>query len=261
MADKTIQTTVVIALCLFAGWLDAPGAGGGGGRGGGGCGGGYRCHNHGHNHHRDGSNSSTPPWVNNIILAVLGGIVVVIALVSCVSKCKRVEEEDHNDGQNPGNSLQQDADDDWLTRIGTDHGGDARNVAQDEASEGATQENVFVSGDYSGSYEQYGKKYGMYRFKLSFDDSMVSGSGCDCVGSYNVNGKYSEVTRMMTIYKTYILGTGDPSENLGHSVRVQLEWIRERGQFEGKWCVNVPNYSGNGMWYIKRCVDDVKPPT
>jgi hypothetical protein len=48
----------------------------------------------------------------------------------------------------------------------------------------------------------------------------------------------------VSVSKTYIRGTGNPSENLGHSVSIQLRRSRDRGRFAGSFHVPVNNSRG-----------------
>lgn len=50
----------------------------------------------------------------------------------------------------------------------------------------------------------------------------------------------------MGLTKTYRLGTGNPVENLGHDVTIQVEWNRYSQQFTGKWYVRTAKYHGSG---------------
>jgi len=55
----------------------------------------------------------------------------------------------------------------------------------------------------------------------------------------------------MGLTKIYQYGTGNPLENLGHSVIIQLEWNRYTNQFEGKWYVRTAKFSGSGIFTLK----------
>ena len=118
-----------------------------------------------------------------------------------------------------------------------------------------TVRKVFIDGAYYGHYKQYGRKYTMRSFELQFNNNIVCGCGVDSVGSYLIKGIYSEKTQRMSLNKTYIEGTGNPEENLGHTVRVRLEYDTESNQFIGKWCVKTLRYNGNGVWIISKLKD------
>ncbi|CAF1532266.1 unnamed protein product, partial [Rotaria sordida] len=62
----------------------------------------------------------------------------------------------------------------------------------------------------------------------------VAGSGTDDVGTFTIDGIYSSKTHRIGLTKTYQRGTGNPSENLGHRVIIQLTWNAQNNQFKGK---------------------------
>eukprot|EP01084_Bolivina_argentea_P155036 270214_1 len=116
----------------------------------------------------------------------------------------------------------------------------------------------FIDGLYDGFYFQYDKKYLMDEVKLIFDGmGSVKGSGTDGVGDYNINGIYSENTARMQLNQIYIEGTGDLSENFGHTVKIRLEYNTAKKQFMGSWYVNTGKYEDTGKWVIQRSgIDD-----
>ena len=100
----------------------------------------------------------------------------------------------------------------------------------------------------------------MKNFILRFEEGRVSGNGADKVGVYTIEGVYSEKTRRMGLDKKYILGTGDPKENLGHTVKIRLnshahfcDFNEEKSAFSGDWYVKTHKYEGCGDWFISRC--------
>ncbi|CAF3595305.1 unnamed protein product [Adineta steineri] len=111
----------------------------------------------------------------------------------------------------------------------------------------------FQSGTWSGQYYQYGGWHGPYRCSLSFNSQLmnVSGSGVDDIGSFTIDGTYSNETHRIGLTKQYQLGTGDPSQNLGHQVIIQLTWNEKNNQFEGKWYVQTKKYHGDGKFQLK----------
>ena len=113
--------------------------------------------------------------------------------------------------------------------------------------------NPFIDGNFSGYYKQYGKNYPIKNFELRFVDGMVSGNGEDKVGEYIIKGKYSEQTQRMALDKEYILGTGDPKENLGHTVNIRLEYNGNKSEFCGDWYVKTYKYEGSGEWVLRLC--------
>ena len=110
---------------------------------------------------------------------------------------------------------------------------------------------VFQSGPWDGQYFQNNKWHGPYRVDLSFDAGLrVTGSGVDDVGSYSVDGIYSTESCRIGLTKTYHLGTGNPLQNLGHNVTIQLEWNKMNNQFEGKWYVRTNKYNGENNFKL-----------
>ncbi|CAF5056870.1 unnamed protein product, partial [Rotaria sp. Silwood1] len=53
------------------------------------------------------------------------------------------------------------------------------------------------------------------------------------------------------ITKQYKRGTGDPHENLGHQVKIDLKWNDQTQQFDGQWTVRTSNYSGQDKFELK----------
>ena len=54
--------------------------------------------------------------------------------------------------------------------------------------------------------------------------SIMNDHGKDDVGAFVVDGMYSSETQQITLTKVYKRGTGDPTENFGHKVAIQLTW-------------------------------------
>ncbi|CAF3818605.1 unnamed protein product [Adineta steineri] len=96
---------------------------------------------------------------------------------------------------------------------------------------------LFQSGTWESQYYQYNKWHGPHQVELFFDmhQMKITGSGSDDVGLYSIDGIYSTQTRRIGLTKTYLSGSGNISQNLGHNVIIQLEWNRDNNQFEGKW--------------------------
>ena len=113
--------------------------------------------------------------------------------------------------------------------------------------------NAFQSGTWSSRYFQYGRWNGPYKFSLSFDsESMkVTGSGSDNIGAFTIDGSYSMTTHRIGLTKQYQAGTGNPKENLGHQVTIQLTWNDQNRQFEGKWYVQTSKYHGEDKFELK----------
>jgi hypothetical protein len=79
----------------------------------------------------------------------------------------------------------------------------------------------------------------------------ITGSGTDDVGTFTVDGIYSVKTSRVGLTKRYQAGTGDPSENLGHQVTIQLTWNTQNNRFEGKWYVQTSKYHGENKFELK----------
>ncbi len=112
---------------------------------------------------------------------------------------------------------------------------------------------IFRSGIWASQYHQYRAWHGPDQLSLSFDpQSMkVTGSGSDNIGTFTIDGVYSTTTHRMGLTKKYQSGTGNPSENLGHEVTIQLAWNEQNHQFEGKWFVQTTKYRGDGKFELK----------
>jgi hypothetical protein len=113
--------------------------------------------------------------------------------------------------------------------------------------------NQFESGFWSSRYYQYSAWHGPHQFSLLFDPATwkVTGTGLDDVGAYAIEGMYSTKTNRMGLTKTYEKGTGDPTQNLGHNVTIQVAWNLSQRQFEGKWFVKTSKYSGEDKFELK----------
>jgi hypothetical protein len=133
----------------------------------------------------------------------------------------------------------------------------SRNPRQD-----AYDTNPFQSGIWSSRYFQYKRWHGPYQFSLSFDPQLmkVTGSGSDDVGIFAIDGIYSDTTRQMDLTKIYQAGTGNPSENLGHQVTIQVTWNAQNNQFEGKWYVHTSKFRGEDKFELKFNRQDEPPP-
>jgi hypothetical protein len=114
--------------------------------------------------------------------------------------------------------------------------------------------NPFQSGLWSSRYFQHGKWHELLQFPLTFypQSTKVTGSGSDNIGSFTVNGMYSIQTRRISLTKEYLVGTGNPKENFGHSVIIQLTWNAEKNQLEGRWYMIKPKCD-NGEFKLRFC--------
>jgi hypothetical protein len=79
----------------------------------------------------------------------------------------------------------------------------------------------------------------------------VTGWGSDNIGTFSIDGTYSVKTNRIGLTKLYQSGTGNPSENLGHQVTIQVAWNEQNYQFEGKWYVQTSKYRGEDKFELK----------
>lgn len=118
----------------------------------------------------------------------------------------------------------------------------------------------FDDGTWSSRYYQYGHWHGPNDVTLQFnrETNRVSGKGMDDVGSYDIEGIFSLGEHKMGLTKTYRNGTGDLSENSGHSVTIQTTWNENTNQFEGKWFVDTKHYRDDNKIEFK--LQEQPPP-
>ena len=111
----------------------------------------------------------------------------------------------------------------------------------------------FDNGVWSSEYHQYGTWHGHHQCTLRFDrqTNQITGEGNDDVGRFAVDGTFSTEGHRMGFTKSYQLGTGNPAENSGHTVTVQLTWNPSTLQFEGKWYVQTAKYRGEDDFRLK----------
>lgn len=113
--------------------------------------------------------------------------------------------------------------------------------------------NQFESGFWSSRYYQSDVWNGSHQLMLTFDPKTqrVTGSGFNDVGTYTNDGIYSTKINRMGLTKTYKKGTGDPKQNLGHDITIQVAWNFTQNQFEGKWFVQTNKYTGENKFELK----------
>lgn len=111
----------------------------------------------------------------------------------------------------------------------------------------------FESGPWSSRYYQKSAWHGPHALTLNFDRGMstISGEGTDDIGDYTVEGVFSTETHRMGLTKSYRAGTGNPGENFGHTVTLQLVWNSANEQFEGKWFIQTARYRGEDKFQLK----------
>jgi hypothetical protein len=115
----------------------------------------------------------------------------------------------------------------------------------------------FVSGIWSSQYYQYEKWHGPHFLRLDFElhTSKITGSGSDDVGKYSIEGIYSVKSNRIGLIKTYRKGTGDPKQNLGHRVTIQLAWNSNLRIFQGKWYVWTYKYGEQDKFHLEFAID------
>lgn len=108
----------------------------------------------------------------------------------------------------------------------------------------------FQDGVWSFQYHQYKKWHGPYRMRLTFDRTLgtVTGQGTDDVGNFTIEGIFSSENLRLALTQSYVAGTGNPTENLGHTSTIQLTWNSIKNRFEGKWYVETSKYRGHGSF-------------
>lgn len=122
------------------------------------------------------------------------------------------------------------------------------------------------SGTWRGYYNQYGSRHAVCEFKLAFNGDRVHGNGVDDVGSYSIDGFYSQGTGRIAFRKQYVQGStasnGRASrENLGHCVEYRGECAgTDLGHgVRGLWYVETALYRGSGRFHIWPVLDLQSP--
>jgi hypothetical protein len=113
---------------------------------------------------------------------------------------------------------------------------------------------VFISGTFESYYYQYNKYHGPSNLQLAFYPEagyIVHGGGVDDIGTYIITGIYSPRTLRMGLEKRYQIGTGNPSENLGHIVTIQVEWNFPNKQFQGKYYLRTSKHRDENLFIIR----------
>jgi len=100
---------------------------------------------------------------------------------------------------------------------------------------------------------QFGVWHGPIYISLSFDPQMfkVTGSGCDDIGRFTVDGTYSTKTGRIGLTKIYRFDATTRIEHLEHQIIIQLVWNSETRQFEGKRYVRTKTYREENRFELK----------
>ena len=113
---------------------------------------------------------------------------------------------------------------------------------------------IFRSGSYETYYFQYGTRHGPFPMKLGFYPQagyVVHGGGKDDIGTFVISGIYSPNTLRMGLTKKYQIGTGNPNENLGHEVMIQVEWNNEQQEFKGQYYLKTSQHVDRNEFVIR----------
>ncbi|CAF3648855.1 unnamed protein product [Adineta steineri] len=116
-----------------------------------------------------------------------------------------------------------------------------------------SSDSLFSSGQWISRYFQYKQWHGPHLFSLFFNHKQqkVTGSGEDDVGEFSIDGIYSLNTRRIALTKKYQKGTGNSSQNLGHTVIIQIKWDSQKQLFDGKWYVKTNKYQGEDKFELQ----------
>ncbi|CAF1199420.1 unnamed protein product [Adineta steineri] len=145
----------------------------------------------------------------------------------------------------------------WVLSNDTSHPSNVTFVNEvDSISNKANAESsnsLFPSGQWISRYFQYKKWHGSHLFSLSFnhEQQKVTGSGKDDIGEFSIDGIYSFNTRRIGLTKKYQKGTGNSSQNLEHTVIIQLKWDSQKQLFHGKWYVKTKKYQGEDKFELQ----------
>ena len=172
----------------------------------------------------DNCNENAGIIAGSVIGGIFGILAVVFTTVFCVKRCR-----------------------------GRPHHSNVDFIDQGSNGTASYEKDHFEAGPWSSRYYQRGRWHGPHTLSLEFDRGMstVHGQGTDDVGDFTVEGIFSTKTHRMALTKKYSAGTGDTSENFGHSVTLQLVWNAANEQFEGKWFIQTAKYRGEDKFQLK----------
>ena len=154
------------------------------------------------------------------ISCLVGLVLVSISVVICYNRCKGQRHQENTIFVN--------------------------STSQKSSRKEAYNVNPFQSGIWSSRYFQYEQWQKSYKILLSFDSesTKVTGSGSDEIGTFTIDGSFSMKTNRLGLTKTYQPNTGNPLENFGHQITIQLIWYSDSHQFQGKWYLNGSHEQG-----------------
>ncbi|CAF1313922.1 unnamed protein product [Adineta steineri] len=145
----------------------------------------------------------------------------------------------------------------WVLSDDTSHLSNVTFVNEVDSTDNETNvkssDSLFSSGQWISRYFQYKQWHGPHLFSLFFNHKQqkVTGSGEDDVGEFSIDGIYSLNTRRIALTKKYQKGTGNSSQNLGHTVNIQLKWDSQKQLFHGKWYVKTKKYQGEDKFELQ----------
>ncbi|CAF1631149.1 unnamed protein product [Adineta ricciae] len=113
--------------------------------------------------------------------------------------------------------------------------------------------NLFQSGVWSSQYYQSEHCHGPFQFPLIFYSSnkKIKGYGSDDIGTFNVNGIYSDNTNRIVLIKKYQTIQNNSQEISKYEVKAQLIWNNMTNQFEGTWNVKTAKYTDTGKFILQ----------
>ncbi|CAF1106145.1 unnamed protein product [Adineta ricciae] len=113
--------------------------------------------------------------------------------------------------------------------------------------------NLFQSGVWSSQYYRSEDCHGPFQFPLIFSSSnnKIKGYGSDDIGTFNVNGIYSDNTNRIVLIKKYQTIRNKSQEISKYEARAQLIWNNMTNQFEGTWKVKTAKNTDKGKFILQ----------
>jgi len=133
-------------------------------------------------------------------------------------------------------------------------------MASDMVGE-ANGSDFFPSCTWRGHYNQYGQRHNVCSFPFVFEQRgnrfILTGSGQDTIGKYEIDGYWNPETMRVAFVKEYERGSinsngrVDHRENKGHKVLYQGRALPHMGQgIKGTWSVETAKYRGSGDFHL-----------
>lgn len=119
----------------------------------------------------------------------------------------------------------------------------------------------FPSCTWRGHYNQYGQRHNVCSFPVAFEQQggqfILTGSGRDTIGKYQIDGYWNPDTLCVAFVKEYVRGSKnsngfvDHHENKGHKVLYQGSALPHMGQgIKGTWSIETASYRGSGNFHL-----------